>query len=37
MEIYFLVRRRESNFSVTEVLIKLNLKGPASSFDVQRL
>lgn len=36
MEIYFLRQRRENNFSVIELQIKLNLKGPASSFEVQR-
>lgn len=28
--------RRENNFSIIELQIKLNLKGPASLFEVQR-
>jgi len=36
MEIYFLGRRRDKNFSVTESQIKFNLRGPAGLFEVQR-
>lgn len=36
MEIYFLGGRRENNFSIIELQMKFNLKGPASLFEVQR-
>lgn len=36
MEMYFLGGRRENNFSIIALQIKLNLKGPASLFEVQR-
>lgn len=36
MEIYFLGGRKENNFSIIELQIKLNLKGPANLFEVQR-
>lgn len=35
MEIYFLGGRKENN-SIIELQIKLNLKGPANLFEVQR-